>query len=103
MQTGQSIPNKKLAMRFSKEKIEKILADIRFCLVKKPNASIYFMQDFLEEKYGHQYSYDFINRLAKKVFQERAGEINRVAEEVEKQQEERLEQFWDNPLQKLRR
>lgn len=88
-------------MRFSREKNEQITADIRFCLVKKPNASVYAMQDFLEEKYGHQYSYDFINRLAKKVFQERTEEINKVAEEIEKQQEEKLNQFWDNPLQKL--
>lgn len=65
-------------MRLSKEKNKEILGNVRREMVKKPDITIFELQDILNQHYHHTFDKNFIGKLKSKIHKERAHRVNQT-------------------------
>ena len=65
-------------MRFSKEKINELKAEIRIELVKSPDLSIMEIQEILCDNHSHKFDKNFVGKLKGKIHRERTHRYNSV-------------------------
>ncbi len=65
-------------MRLSKEKTKELIEAIRGEIIKKPDATIFDIQQNLNLKYGHIYDKNFLGKLKNKIHKERSHRYNQI-------------------------
>lgn len=65
-------------MRFSKEKSNELLEEVRLEMVMNPSVTIFGLQDALREKHGRLFDKNYIAKLKNKIHRERANRVNKT-------------------------